>query len=391
MRSLWKALVHSRLIRSVFPLGWPRSDRERLKAVRSNLWLHVLPSRVRTGSLHPRATLGLGLITFYLFVILCVSGLLLMMVYTPATEFAYRDMNDLTHVVSGGRFLRNMHRWAAHLMVLFCILHLVRVFCTGAYRKPREFNWALGVVLLGLTLGLSFTGYLLPWDQLSFWAITVSANILDYVPVLGTPLRRLLLGGNEVGQAALLRFYVLHVFALPTVTFLLIAVHVWRVRKDGGLACSDPKLRGNKDPGATTYVLAWPHVLLRLLLVLQGTLIMVIIPSLLWDAPLLEIANPAHPPNPSKAPWYFLGLQEMVAHSAFWGGFFIPTVLALLLLTLPYFDHNPRGAGRWFSRDRRVALGLFAFCLFTLALLTVIGLWFRGPNWAWQWPWGGGG
>mgnify|MGYP000144411877 CR=1 FL=1 len=386
MRSPLKKLIHS-----IFPLGWPRNHRERLQAVRGNLWLHVFPARVRTESLHPKATLGLGLITFYLFVILCGSGLLLMMVYTPSTALAYRDMNDLAHVVSGGRFLRNVHRWSAHLMVLFCILHLVRVFCTGAYRKPREFNWVIGVILLGLTLGLSFTGYLLPWDQLSFWAITVSANILDYVPLLGAPLRRLLLGGEEVGQAALLRFYVLHVFALPTVTFLLIAVHVWRVRKDGGLACSDPELHRENNPETVSHVLTWPHLLLRLILVLQATLIMVFFFSILWDAPLLEIANPAHPPNPSKAPWYFLGLQEMVAHSAFWGGFMIPTLLAVLLLILPYVDRNPKGAGIWFSRDRRFALGLFAFCLFTLAILTVIGLWFRGPNWAWQWPWGGSG
>jgi quinol-cytochrome oxidoreductase complex cytochrome b subunit len=391
MRSPWKNFIGSRLIRSIFPLGWPRSDRERVKAVRSNLWLHALPGRVRTGSLRPRATLGLGVVTFYLFLILCVSGLLLMVYYTPATDLAYRDMNDLAYVVSGGRFLRNVHRWSAHLMILFCILHLVRVFCTGAYKKPREFNWVLGVILLGLSLGLSFTGYLLPWDQLSFWAITVSANILDYVPLAGAPLRRLLLGGEEVGQAALLRFYVLHVFALPTLTLFLIALHIWRVRKDGGLACSDPVLRGEKDPDANTFVLTWPHLLLRLLLLLQATLILVFVPSLLWDAPLLEIANPAHPPNPAKSPWYFLGLQEMVAHSAFWGGFVLPVALAVFLLILPYVDKNPAGAGRWFCPTRRFAVGIFVFCLLAWVLLTLIGFWFRGPDWVWQWPWGGVG
>lgn len=386
MPSAWKTLI-----RSIFPQGWPRSDAGRVKAVRSNLWLHGLPARVRTGSLRPRASMALGLITFYLFVILCVSGLLLMVYYTPSTRLAYRDMNDLAFVVSGGRFLRNVHRWAAHLMVLFCILHLVRVFCTGAYKKPREFNWVVGVLLLGLTLALSFTGYLLPWDQLSFWAITVSANILDYVPGAGEPARRMLLGGDEVGQAALLRFYVLHVFALPVLSALLIALHIWRVRKDGGMACSDPKLRGDEDSDATTLVLAWPHLLLRLILVLQFTLILVFVPSLLWDAPLLEIANPAQSPNPAKAPWYFLGLQEMVAHSAFWGGFVIPVALALALLVLPYADRNPKGAGRWFSRERRWVLVIFLICLLALTVLTAIGLWFRGPDWAWQWPRGGGG
>lgn len=381
----------SRIIRSIFPQGWPTYDREKVKAVKANLWLHPLPGRVRVGSLRLRASFGLGWITLNLFLILCISGVLLMVFYTPSTELAYRDMQDLSFVVSGGQFLRNLHRWAAHLMVFCCVLHLVRVFCTGAYKRGREFNWVVGVVLLGLTLALSFTGYLLPWDQLSFWAITVSANILEYVPLIGSPSRELLLGGSEVGQTALLRFYVLHVYALPAVATLLIALHVWRVRKDGGMACSDPKLRGEEDADATTMVVTWPHLLLRLVLVFQLTLILVFVPSLIWDAPLLEIANPAAPPNPAKAPWYFLGLQEMVAHSAFWGGVVIPGVSTVLLLVLPYVDLHPRGAGFWFPRQRWLANTLFLTALLFLIGFTVVGMWFRGPDWAWQWPWVGGG
>ena len=387
MRSPWKAPIWSRLVRSVFRQGWPRTDSERATAVRHNLWLHILPARVRAGSLRPSASLGLGLITLYLFGILCVSGLLLMVYYTPSTDLAYRDMKDLAYVVSGGHFLRNVHRWSAHLMVLFAVLHLARVFCTEAYKKPREFNWVVGVCLLGLTLALSFTGYLLPWDQLSFWAITVSANMLDYVPGVGGAVRRLLLGGDEVGQATLLRFYVLHVIVLPTLAMLLVALHVWRVRKDGGMACSDPALRRDNEKAGEEHVLTWPHVLLRQLLVLQGTLIMVFVPSLLWNAPLQQLADPAHAPNPAKAPWYFLGLQEMVAHSAFWGGFVVPAVLLAVLLALPYVDTKPHGAGRWFSHDRRRALLLFALLVLALGALTAVGLWFRGPDWDWQWPW----
>jgi quinol-cytochrome oxidoreductase complex cytochrome b subunit len=189
-----------------------------------------------------------------------------------------------------------------------------------------------------------------------------------------------------VGQAALLRFYVLHVIILPALAVPLIALHLWRVRRDGGLACSDPALHG--EWGADQeQVMTWPHLLLRQLLVLQGTLVMVLVPSLLWDAPLQQLANPAHAPNPAKAPWYFLGVQEMVAHSAFWGGFVIPGFLFAVLLALPYLDTRPDGAGRWFSRDRRLALSVFAVVMLALLVLTATGTWFRGPNWDWQWPW----
>ena len=129
-----------------------------------------------------------------------------------------------------------MHRWAAHLMVLAVVLHMVRVFYTGAYKPPREFNWVVGSLLLLLTLGASFTGYLLPWDQLSFWAITVGTNIAGYAPVVGDQARQILLGGNEVGQNALIRFYGLHIIVLPMLMLGLLSLHIFRVRKDGGLA-----------------------------------------------------------------------------------------------------------------------------------------------------------
>lgn len=390
---MWQAFLKTRVGQSIFRVGLPATDRERARAARSSLLLHVQPDRVRTGSLRPTATLGLGLISFYLFVILFVSGVLLMFYYTPSTGMAYRDMKDLAYAVSGGRLLRNLHRWSGHLMIVFVVLHLCRVFFTAAYKKPREFNWAVGVCLLVLTLALSFTGYLLPWDQLSLWAVTVSANILTYVPLVGEDLRYLLLGGSEVGQAALLRFYVLHVILLPALSGVLIALHFWRVRKDGGLACSCPKAaeeEGDGEPVESTRVLSWPHLLFREMLVLQGTLIMVLIPSLLWDAPLQQMADPAHAPNPAKAPWYFLGLQEMVAHSAFWGGFVVPAVLVAGLWLLPYLDTRPHGVGRWFSRDRRLIQILFVVLFLTLLVFTVVGMWFRGPNWDWQWPWSTG-
>ena len=211
-------------------------EQERAAAVFGNMFLHLHPVRVHVNTLRPTYTFGLGLISFYLFAILVVSGLLLMFYYTPATELAYRNMKDLEYVVSFGVVLRNVHRWSAHAMVAFVFLHMCRVFFTGSYKAPREFNWVIGVCLLLVTLFLSFTGYLLPWDQLAFWAVTVGSNIAAYMPVIGDYVRFLMLGGNEVGQAALLRFYVLHVVALPLFAATLLGVHFWRIRKDGGLS-----------------------------------------------------------------------------------------------------------------------------------------------------------
>ena len=187
----------------------------------------------------PLYTLGLGLMSLFLFLILVVTGILLMFYYVPSTTQAYDRMLDLRGTVAFGIFLRNMHRWCAHGMVAIVFLHMCRVFLTGSYKKPREFNWVLGVLLFLVTLFLSFTGYLLPWDQLAFWAITVGTSIAGYAPLVGKEMKFLLLGDATVGQEALLRFYVLHVAVLPVVLTLLIAIHFWRIRKDGGLSRPD--------------------------------------------------------------------------------------------------------------------------------------------------------
>ena len=221
---------------SVFRPEEGTPEQERAAAIFGNVFLHLHPVRVHINSLRLSYTFGLGLISFYLFLILTVSGVLLMFYYTPSTQLAYRNMKDLEYVVSFGVVLRNIHRWSAHAMVAFVFLHMCRVFYTASYKAPREFNWVIGVCLLLLTLFLSFTGYLLPWDQLAFWAVTVGSNIAAYMPWIGDNVRFLILGGNEVGQMALLRFYVLHVALLPLVAAILLAVHFWRIRKDGGLS-----------------------------------------------------------------------------------------------------------------------------------------------------------
>lgn len=211
------------------------------------MFLHVHPVKIPAHGLNIKFTWCLGGITFLLFLIEIITGILLMFYYRPVTEYAYLDMKFLEFDVPFGMILRNLHRWAAHLMVVTVMLHMLRVFLTGSYKPPREFNWVVGVTLLVLTLLLSFTGYLLPWDQLAYWAITVGTNMLGAAPFIGhegpfsfvdkyNDVRFMLLGGSEIGPNALLRFYVLHIMVLPCAAALLIAVHFWRIRKDGGIS-----------------------------------------------------------------------------------------------------------------------------------------------------------
>jgi quinol-cytochrome oxidoreductase complex cytochrome b subunit len=230
-----ETLRNGRIWKSIFRRGPARTNRTRSIAIFGNLFLHVLPVKVREQSLRTRATYYLGSFSLFLFLLLTVTGILLMFYYHPAVPQAYNDMKDLRFVVSNGIFLRNLHRLAAHVMVIAVFWHMFHVFYRGGYKPPHEFNWVIGVALMLLTLFLSYTGYLLPWDQLAFWAITVGTNIISYIPLLGHPIRFLLLGGHQIGENALLRFYVLHCVILPLIAGVLIAVHFWRIQKDGGL------------------------------------------------------------------------------------------------------------------------------------------------------------
>ena len=241
--------------KSVFRHGKPVDPRNRALAVISNVFLHLHPVRIRKSGLRMRFTWCMGGTTFFLFLVLTFTGLMLMFYYRPTVEYARADIVDLREQVAFG-VMREIHRWGAHAMVITVWLHMLRVFLTGSYKPPREFNWTIGVMLLVLTLLLSFTGYLLPWDQLAIWAITVGSNMARATPLLGNegpgasllrlgdiPLvhaaddaRFALIGGRFIGEMTLLRFYVLHCVGIPLVAAILMAVHFWRVRKDGGIS-----------------------------------------------------------------------------------------------------------------------------------------------------------
>jgi quinol-cytochrome oxidoreductase complex cytochrome b subunit len=387
--------------------------RLRSEVIISNIVLHIHPVHVYKDTLKFTKTFGLGLVSLYLFIILTITGILLMFYFIPHTERAYQDMMDLQHAVSFGMIIRNMHRWAAHGMVAVVFLHMCRVFYTAAFREPREFNWVLGVILFILTLMLSLTGYLLPWDQLAFWATMIVSKIMGSSLFIGEKLRYFFLGGTVVGQNALIRSYVLHVVVLPLITGLLIAIHLWRIRKDGGLARSETSLATDMDdpePGADLksyglmnliegktpqvgkepedMITTWPHLLFRETALFLIVMIVIMGVSVLFDAPLEEMANPSITPNPAKAPWYFLGVQELVSWGhPFWMGVFIPTLVVISLILIPYLDRSQIGTGTWLHPSRRLHNTLFTTFAVIATGLIIVGTFMRGPNWGFYWPW----
>ncbi|MDH3443055.1 MAG: cytochrome b N-terminal domain-containing protein [Deltaproteobacteria bacterium] len=384
--------VPRRIGETMLRTGAPNSDRTRSTFVFGNVFLHLHPVRAHRWSLRWSATWGLGIAAVSCFLILVVTGVLLMFYYKPYPDVAYLSIKDIHFVVPTGRFIRNVHRWAGNMMVVVVLLHMARVFYTAAYRAPREFNWIIGMGLLVVTLGLSFTGYLLPWDQLAYWAITIGANIAqsprEVTDALGITewfdvggLQKLiLLGSEEVGEEALIRFYLFHVMVLPLILVALMAVHFWRIRKDGGLTRpldADRRLgrlpndvypvfteapqktynlaaivKGhtpNVGSGPEQTLPAMPHLMVAEAAVFMLTIAIAVLFAIFIDAPLKEVANPAVPENPAKAPWYFLGLQELVAHSAFMGGIGIPMIVLIGLGLIPYLDRETEGTGVWFG------------------------------------------
>jgi quinol-cytochrome oxidoreductase complex cytochrome b subunit len=246
----------TQLYKSIFRVKHDESERSRALSVLTNVFFHLHPAKINRDAVRYNYTWGMGGMTFYLFLVLTITGVLLMFYYHPSKGQAYRDIVYLMNDVPFGRLLRNMHRWAAHLMIIAVWLHMFRVFLTGSYKKPRQFNWCVGVVLLVLTLLLSFTGYLLPDDQLGFWAVTVGTNMARATPLLGhegpfgpqlgmtayNDVRFALLGGSIVDANALLRAYIWHCLAIPLIAATFMGVHFWRVRKDGGISGPAPMM-----------------------------------------------------------------------------------------------------------------------------------------------------
>jgi quinol-cytochrome oxidoreductase complex cytochrome b subunit len=344
----------------------------------ANFFKHLHPPMIRRRTLQPLSTLGLGIVCLTCFLVLAVTGLTLLLYYVPYQGTAYDRILHIVTTLRYGRLVRNLHFLAANVLLIAGILHLARVFFMGSY-QGRWLNWAYGLLLLGLIFFSNYTGYLLPWDQTSYWAIRVGSNLVAYLPGIGPSIKDFLLGGEDIGHDTLLRSFALHVAALPFLWGVLISLHIWRIRKDGGLAGPEEK-EPDRIPSS-------PWLFRAEMAVALLTLSLLLILSLFIQAPLSDRADPLHPPNPAKAPWYFVGIQEMVSFSAIFGGVVIPLLIGLFLFFIPILDRTKQAAGRWLARERFTVNMIFVLVLLSQLGMIVIGQWFRGKNWVYKWPW----
>ncbi|SDP74195.1 cytochrome b N-terminal domain-containing protein [Desulforhopalus singaporensis] len=329
----------------------------------SGFILHLHPRTIPLETLRISLSFGLGGIAALLLMVLFITGLLQLLTYEPEISTAYGSVLGMYKNVPITGWVRNIHYWAGNCLVLVAILHLLRVFLTGAIGGVRLLNWYIGLLLLFLTLFANFTGYLLPWDQLSYWAATIFSSMFAYIPVVGNQLMELLRGGEKIGPDTLSIFFAIHVGFLPLFFIIFTIWHFWQVRKAGGLICrtDGPKKmlseRVNTVPALVERELFWGLSFLAVLLIF----------SALVDAPLAEPANPGLSPNPVKGGWYLVGLQELLLHIhpifAIW---VLPATVLLLLALIPIRQTNVLPPGVWFGgRDGRRA----AFLAFILGII----------------------
>ncbi len=337
----------------------------------SDLILHLHPHAVLASTLRFSLSWGLGGMAVVLVGLLFMTGVLLLLVYQASTDQAYDSVLVLTREVPFGSWVRNIHYWSANFLIVAALLHLLRVVLTGGFGPGRRLNWVVGLGLLFLVLGANFTGYLLPWDQLSYWAVTICTSMLGYIPLCGDWLKELVRGGAAIGPGTLANFFVLHVAAIPAVLLFLMAWHFWLVRQAGGLVRVDGGAGSVRIPTVTHLVVREAAVGLC---VIAGTLLL----AVFFNAPLLEQANPGMSPNPAKAPWYFQGFQELLLHLdpvfavAVW-----PLAGTALLLALPFWRESALAPGRWFGG--RQGRGL-ALCAVLIAMALTIG-WILLDQW----------
>lgn len=337
-----------------------------------NFFDHLHAGQIRYRVLKPLTTCGFGIAALTCIGTLFVTGFTLFLYYIPDQSQAYERILHITTTLRFGRLIRNLHYLSANALLVLVILHMSRIFFMGSYKK-RRLNWVYGLILLLLVLFANFTGYLLPWDQISYWAVKVGASLAGYFPVIGPTLQTFLLGGLQVGPETLARSFALHASILPFLLLIFTSLHLWRIRKDGGLALPE-EADEKRVPG-----FPWLYRL-------EASVAMLVLAALIClalaiDAPIYERADPAHPPNPAKAPWYFVGFQELVSYSAMIGGIIVPILLAAFLLFAPFLDCSRSSGGQWFSSDRWRWNLAFSLLLISQVGLIIVGQFLRGPNW----------
>jgi quinol-cytochrome oxidoreductase complex cytochrome b subunit len=334
---------------------------------------HLHPQRVSRRTLSPLTTMGFGIAALTCLGVLIVTGITLFLYYNPDEEQAYERILHITTTLRFGRLVRDLHSAAANALLILTVLHLIRVFLTAGY-KGRKLCWIYGLGLFALILAANFTGYVLPWDQVSYWAVKVGATLMAYFPFLGEEVTRFILSGSDIGADTLPRVFAIHTGILPPLFLTLTALHLWRLRKSGGLAAPPEAQRDTLPVDPWLYRAEGSVALL--------TFALLVLAASFLHSSIFERPNPQHPPNPVKAPWYFVGIQEMVSHSAFWGGVIAPSCIALFLVLVPFLDSSRSSGGIWLAEDRWIVNSLFILLLLGQIGCIVVGQWLRGANWA---------
>ena len=356
-----------RLYASVFP-GMSKNGKEPERSSRffNAFLLHIRPRNVPEKTVRFTLTWGLGGMALVLVTLLFGTGLMLKFFYLPFPDKAYESILILQNGILFGGLIRNIHHWSGNFLLVVVFLHFLRVFLTGAFHSPRQFNWVIGLCLFLIVLLSNFTGYLLPWDQLSFWAVTISLGMLDYIPYGGEWLKEFIQGGGEMGPATLSNFYAIHTAVLPISLLLLMGFHFWRVRKARGVVV--PRRPDEILEGGGESVPSIPNLLLREVTVALVVIAFILVFSIFFDAPLESKANPGLSPNPTKAPWYFMGFQELLLHfHPIFSLFVIPFCMGLWLLAIPYRYYRVDTGGIWLAsyKGRRMALMAVLFAVVT--------------------------
>jgi len=357
------------------------AEQKNKMAFANSLILHTRPVRVPAKALRYTHTFGLGGMSLVLFMLLVCTGLLMIFVYEPSPERAYQSILFMQDEILFGRLIRGVHYWSANLLIAVAALHMLRVFLTGAFHAPRQSNWIIGLSLLFLILLSGFTGYLLPWDQISYWAITICTEMLGYMPGIGQTLQRMILGGTEIGSATVINFYALHTIVVPLSLVMLMTWHFWRVRLAGGVVV--PRGSADEPQAGTDYVLFHPNLLVREIAVALILIAVVLVVAILFGAPLDDPANPGLSPNPAKAPWYFIGLQELLLHfHPLFAVFVIPLVVVIAMFRVAYLHYDSDLSGNWFlsPKGRRTAAVAAATAVLFTPLWVLVDEFVVGPG-----------
>ena len=357
---------------SIFPGTFQKSkNHERYRFFFNSLILHFRPRKVPERTLRISLTWGLGGMALVLVCLLFTTGLMLKFIYRPTPDQAYESVIYLQNHVYFGHLIRNIHHWSGNALLIVVFLHFLRVFFTGAFHPPRQFNWIIGLSMFLAVLISNITGYLLPWDQLAFWAITICTGMLEYIPGIGAWLQTLIRGGSDIGPGTLSIFFAVHTAVIPACLLVLMPFHFWRIRKAGGLVIPrSPDEEATVKGGSVPTI---PNLILRELVVAVVLIAAVMTVSVIFNAPLEDKANPGLSPNPTKAPWYFAGIQELLLHfHPLFALFIIPVLTLIALLIIPYLKYQPHTAGVWFASYQGRQMTMVAAV--TAFIVTPIGI-----------------